>query len=180
LLVLDEAYIDLAPEGTAAPISPDDPRVIRMRTFSKGYGMAGARVGYAIGAAPLIDAFNKVRNHFGMNRAALAGALAALSDQDWMAHVRTEVAQARDRIAQIARDNGLTPLPSATNFVTVDCGSDTAFARHVLEGLVARGVFVRMPFVAPQNRCIRISCGTPADLDLLEVCLPDALRDARG
>jgi histidinol-phosphate aminotransferase len=180
LLVLDEAYIDLAPEGTAAPVSPDDPRVIRMRTFSKGYGMAGARVGYAIGAAPLIDAFNKVRNHFGMNRAALAGALAALSDQDWMAHVRTEVAQARDRIAQIARDNGLTPLPSATNFVTVDCGSDTAFARRVLDGLVARGVFVRMPFVAPQNRCIRISCGTPADLDLLAVCLPDALRDARG
>jgi histidinol-phosphate/aromatic aminotransferase/cobyric acid decarboxylase-like protein len=141
LLVLDEAYIDLAPEGTAAPVSHDDPRVIRMRTFSKGYGMAGARVGYAIGAAPLIDAFNKVRNHFGMNRAALVGALAALQDQDWMAHVRAEVSLARDRIAQIARDNGLTPLPSATNFVTVDCGSDTAFARRVLEGLVARGVF---------------------------------------
>ncbi|MCD1627854.1 MAG: pyridoxal phosphate-dependent aminotransferase [Paracoccaceae bacterium] len=180
LLVLDEAYIDLAPEGTAAPVSHDDPRVIRMRTFSKGYGMAGARVGYAIGAAPLIDAFNKVRNHFGMNRAALAGALAALQDQDWMAHVRIEVAQARDRIAQIARENALTPLPSATNFVTVDCGSDTAFARKVLEGLVARGVFVRMPFVAPQNRCIRISCGTAADLDLLAASLPEALRDARG
>ena len=180
LLVLDEAYIDLAPEGTAAPVSPDDPRVVRMRTFSKGYGMAGARVGYAIGAAPLIDAFNKVRNHFGMNRAALAGALAALEDQDWMAHVRTQVATARDRIAQIARDNGLTPLPSATNFVTVDCGGDGALARRVLDGLVKRGIFVRMPFVAPQNRCIRISCGTPADLDLLAAALPDALHEARA
>jgi histidinol-phosphate aminotransferase len=180
LLVLDEAYIDLAPAGTAAPVSPDDPRVIRMRTFSKGYGMAGARVGYAIGAAPLIDAFNKVRNHFGMNRAALAGALAALDDQDWMTHVRTEVATARDRIAQIARDNGLTPLPSATNFVTVDCGGDGAFAARVRDALVARGIFVRMPFVAPQNRCIRISCGTPADLDLLANHLPAALAEARG
>ena len=180
LLVLDEAYIDLAPTGTAAPIAADDPRVIRMRTFSKGYGMAGARVGYAIGAAPLIDAFNKVRNHFGMNRAALAGALAALSDQDWMTHVRAEVATARDRIAQIARDNGLTPLPSATNFVTVDCGSDGAFAARVRDALVACGIFVRMPFVAPQNRCIRISCGTPADLDLLAAALPDALQAARA
>ncbi len=180
LLVLDEAYVDLAPEGTAAPVSPDDGRVIRMRTFSKGYGMAGARVGYALGAAPLIDAFNKVRNHFGMNRAALAGALAALQDQDWMAQVRHEVAQARDRIAAIARDNGLVALPSATNFVTVDCGGDGAFARRVLEALVAQGVFVRMPFVAPQNRCIRISCGTPADLDLLAAALPAALQQARG
>ena len=179
LLVLDEAYIDLAPEGTAAPVSHDDPRVVRMRTFSKGYGMAGARVGYALGAAPLIDAFNKVRNHFGMNRAALAGALAALDDQGWMAHVRAEVATARDRIAQIARDNGLAPLPSATNFVTVDCGGDGALARRVLEGLVRRGVFVRMPFVAPQNRCIRISCGTAPDLDLLAAVLPDALQEAR-
>ena len=51
LLVLDEAYIDLAPEGTAPPVDPADTRVIRMRTFSKGYGMAGARVGYAIGEA---------------------------------------------------------------------------------------------------------------------------------
>jgi histidinol-phosphate aminotransferase len=179
LLVLDEAYIDLAPAGTAAPIAADDPRVIRMRTFSKGYGMAGARVGYAIGAAPLIDAFNKVRNHFGMNRAALAGALAALNDQDWMAHVRTQVATSRDRIAQIARDNGLTPLPSATNFVTVDCGRDGAFAARVRDALVARGIFVRMPFVAPQNRCIRISCGTLTDLDLLAATLPAAL-DAAG
>ena len=180
LLVLDEAYIDLAPAGTAAPIAADDPRVIRMRTFSKGYGMAGGRVGYAIGAAPLIDAFNKVRNHFGMNRAALAGALAALGDQDWMTHVRAQVATARDRIAQIARDNGLTPLPSATNFVTVDCGSDGAFAARVRDALVAQGIFVRMPFVAPQNRCIRISCGTPADLDLLAAALPKALTTARA
>lgn len=180
LLVLDEAYIDLAPAGTAAPIAADDPRVIRMRTFSKGYGMAGGRVGYAIGAAPLIDAFNKVRNHFGMNRAALAGALAALGDQDWMTHVRAQVATARDRIAQIARDNGLTPLPSATNFVTVDCGSDGAFAARVRDALVAQGIFVRMPFVAPQNRCIRISCGTPADLDLLAAALPKALTIARA
>lgn len=180
LLILDEAYVECAPEGTAAPVAADDPRVIRMRTFSKVYGMAGARVGYALGAPGLIDAFNKIRNHFGMNRAAQAGALAALADQGWLAHVQAQIATARDRISAIARDNGLTPLPSATNFVTVDCGGDGVFARAVLDGIVARGVFVRMPFAAPQNRCIRVSCGLPADLDVFAEVLPQALAAARG
>ena len=178
LLVLDEAYVECAPDGTAAPVAADDPRVIRMRTFSKVYGLAGARVGYAIGAPGLIEAFHKVRNHFGMNRAAQAGALAALNDPDWLAHVQQQISTARDRIGQIARDNGLIPMPSATNFVAIDCGRDGAFAKAVLEGLIAQGIFVRMPFAAPQNRCIRVSCGTANDLDLLSEALPKALATA--
>ncbi|MCA0869586.1 pyridoxal phosphate-dependent aminotransferase [Seohaeicola saemankumensis] len=180
LLVLDEAYVECAPEGTALPLPADDPRVIRMRTFSKVYGMAGARVGYAIGAPDLIAAFNKVRNHFGMNRAAQAGALAALADTDWLTHVTAEISTARDRITAIARDNGLTPLPSATNFVTIDCGGDGDFARAVLSALIERGIFVRMPFAAPQDRCIRLSCGTADDLDAFALALPDALKASRG
>ncbi len=180
LLVLDEAYVECAPEGTTAPVSADDPRVIRMRTFSKVYGMAGARVGYAIGAPGLIEAFNKVRNHFGMNRAAQAGALAALQDANWLSQVQAQIATARDRIGQIARKNGLVPLPSATNFVAIDCGGDGAFAKAVLEGLVAQGIFVRMPFAAPQNRCIRVSCGTVTDLDAFAAALPKALATAKA
>ena len=175
LLVLDEAYVECAPSGTEAIVDPEDPRLIRMRTFSKGYGMAGARVGYAIGSAELIKSFDKIRNHFGMNRAAQAGALAALDDQDWLTHVRSRIEAARARITQIASDNGLTTLPSATNFVAIDCGWDGDFARAVLEGLIAQGIFVRMPFAAPQNRCIRISCGDTADLDLVENAFPKAL-----
>lgn len=178
LLILDEAYVECAPEGTALPLPFDDPRVVRMRTFSKVYGLAGARVGYALGAPALISAFNKVRNHFGMNRAAQAGALAALGDQEYLLQVQEQIAQARDAIGVIARDNGLTPLPSATNFVTIDCGRDASFAKAVLDGIIARGIFVRMPFVAPQNRCIRVSCGTPQMLALLAQALPAALADA--
>ena len=178
LLVLDEAYVEFAPEGTAPPIDPTDRRVIRMRTFSKAYGMAGARVGYAIGHPEVVEGFNKVRNHFGMNRSAQIGALAALRDQNYLSEIIEKVATARDRIARIASDNGLTALPSATNFVTVDCGRDGDFARAVLAALVADGIFVRMPFVAPQDRCIRISAGTDADLDLLAEALPRALKAA--
>lgn len=180
LLILDEAYIECAPEAATLPLPVDDRRVIRMRTFSKAYGMAGARLGYALGHADLISAFNKVRNHFGVNRMGQAGALAALGDTDWLSHVQAEIAASRDRIGQIARDNGLEPLPSATNFVAIDCGADGVFAKAVLDGLVSRGIFVRMPFVAPQNRCIRVSCGSPADLDAFADALPKALADARG
>ncbi|XDA96943.1 pyridoxal phosphate-dependent aminotransferase [Sulfitobacter sp. LCG007] len=180
LFVLDEAYVDCAPEGTALPLPADDPRVIRMRTFSKVYGLAGARVGYAIGHPDLILSFNKVRNHFGMSRAAQAGALAALGDDTWLAEVRRRIAASRERIAGIALSHGLVPVPSATNFVAIDCGGDGAFARRVLDGLIARGIFVRMPFAPPQNRCIRISCGTDDDLDLFAAALPGALEDARA
>jgi histidinol-phosphate aminotransferase len=180
LLVLDEAYVECAPQGTALPVQEDDPRVIRMRTFSKVYGMAGARVGYAIGAPDLILAFNKVRNHFGMNRIAQAGALAALADTEWLAHIRQEIATARARIGEIARQNGLTPLPSATNFVAIDCGRDGIFAKSVVDALVGLGIFVRMPFAAPQDRCIRISAGTKPDLDAFAAALPQALKRAGG
>jgi histidinol-phosphate aminotransferase len=180
LLVLDEAYVDLAPKGTAPRVAADDPRVIRMRTFSKGYGLAGLRVGYGIGAPDLVRAFDKVRNHFGVGRIAQAGALAALADQAWLARVRVKVAEARDGLAAIARQSGLEPLPSATNFVTMDCGQDGDFARAVLRGLVARDIFVRMPFVAPQDRCIRVSCGRPEDLAAFAAALPAALAEARG
>ncbi|ARJ68759.1 pyridoxal phosphate-dependent aminotransferase [Paracoccus contaminans] len=177
LLILDEAYAEFAP---ALPrIDPDDPRILRMRTFSKAYAMAGARIGWAIGAPAVIRAFDRVRNHFGVNRIAQAGALAALGDRAHLAGAVARVVAARDRIAAIARDNGLSALPSATNFVAVDCGGDGDLARAVLAGLAERGVFVRMPWVAPQNRCIRISCGPDAELDALAAALPDALAAAR-
>jgi histidinol-phosphate aminotransferase len=179
LLVLDEAYVEFAPEGTAPPLDPDDARVIRMRTFSKAYGMAGARVGYAIGAPALISAFNKVRNHFGMARISQAGALAALADRDYLLDLRARVSVARGRIADIAAANGLTALPSAANFVAIDCGADGDFARRVLAELIARDIFVRMPFVAQQDRCIRVTAGAPADLDRFERALPEALAAAR-
>lgn len=175
LLVLDEAYAEFAPAEAIPAISADDPRVIRMRTFSKAYGMAGARVGYAIGHPDLIAAFDRVRNHFGMNRISQIGALAALQDQDWLVQGVAQVAAARDRIAAIGARNQLTALSSATNFVALDTHRDGAFARRLVDALAGQGVFVRMPGVAPLNRCIRISCGPDAELDILEQALPRAL-----
>ncbi|MGB0799065.1 MAG: aminotransferase class I/II-fold pyridoxal phosphate-dependent enzyme, partial [Planktomarina sp.] len=153
--------------------------VIRMRIFSKAYGMAGARVGYAIGPKKLIRAFDKVRNHFGMCRISQAGALAALADTQYFDEMRDNVQTAREQINQIALANGLIALPSATNFVAIDCGRDAAFAGRVLANLVNAGIFVRMPGVAPLNRCIRVSCGTPDAMQAFAKALPDALLAAK-
>lgn len=180
LMLLDEAYIDFADDGIAPAMDVANPNVIRFRTFSKAYGMAGARIAYAIAETDIALSFNKVRNHFGVNKLAQIGALAALGDQAYLRDVRDKVAAARARIAEIAAGHGLSVLPSQTNFVAVDCGRDGDFARAVLKNLVADGIFVRMPGVAPMDRCIRVSAGTEADLDAFADALPGALKAAEA
>jgi histidinol-phosphate aminotransferase len=179
LLCLDEAYIEFAPQGTAPAWDVSDPRVIRFRTFSKAHGMAGMRIGYAIAAPEVAAAFDRVRNHFGVTRMAQIAAMAALEDTAYLGNVQAQVAAARDRIGEIAAANGLSCLDSATNFVAVDCGADGGFARRVLAELLKRDLFVRMPGIAPLDRCIRISAGREGDLDLLAAALPQALAAAR-
>jgi histidinol-phosphate aminotransferase len=179
LLCLDEAYCDTAPQADLLPVDVGNAQVLRFRTFSKAYGLAGARIGYCLGEAKVIRAFEKIRNHYGINRVGQIGALAALEDQEYLAEAVARIARAREVIGAIARDNGLQPLPSAANFVTIDCGGDGDFAKRVLDALIAQDVFVRMPGVAPLNRCIRVSCGRDEDLAVLADTLPLALAAAR-
>eukprot|EP00119_Amphimedon_queenslandica_P006125 XP_011406630.1 PREDICTED: uncharacterized protein LOC105314256 [Amphimedon queenslandica] len=159
LLVLDEAYIEFAPPSAILPLDVEDRMVIRMRTFSKAHGMAGARIGYAIADAGTIKAIGKIRNHFGINRIAQVGALASLMDEDFVAGVASEVGKGRDEYHALARRLGLASIPSAANFVAIDVGSGDR-ARSLLTRLAEHGVFVRMPGVAPLDRCIRITVGT--------------------
>src|SRR5260221_6150 len=104
-------------------IAADDRRVIRLRTFSKAHGVAGMRVGYALGAPATIRPFDKIRNHFGMTRLSLAAALASLADPGHVAGVVEAVAAGRRDYAEMARSLGLEALPSATNFVAIDLGT---------------------------------------------------------
>ena len=180
MLVLDEAYGETAPQSAIPPLDLDRPNIIRTRTFSKAYGLAGLRCGYAIGEAETIRAFDKVRNHFGVNKMAQVAGQAALADQDYLRSVVGRVVAGRDRIAGIARRNGLLPIASATNFVTIDCGADGAFALKVLQALIARGVFVRKPMAPRLDRCIRVSVGLDAEMAIFEGELPGALAAARG
>jgi histidinol-phosphate aminotransferase len=178
LVLLDEAYCETAPAGTLPPLEPDRPNLIRTRTFSKAYGLAGMRIGYAIGEAGLIKAFDKVRNHFGITRASQAAALAALGDDDWLRSVVARVAAARRRLYAIAQENGLAAVESATNFVAIDCGRDGPFAMNVLKALERRGVFVRKPAAPGLDQHIRISVGPEREMNIVAAELPHALREA--
>ncbi len=176
VLALDEAYIECAPDGLAMPIDVSNPQVLRFRTFSKAYGMAGARVGYVIGHPEVVSAFDKVRNHYGMNRIGQIGALQAILDQKYMNEIRQKISAGRDRIHAIAASHSLKSIQSATNFVSIDCGRDSGFAKSLLAEILQRGVFIRMPGVDPQSRCIRISVGLEEELDIFEEEFASALK----
>ncbi len=160
LLILDQAYVEFAPPGTVYPSAPGDPAVLALRTFSKAYGMAGARIGYAVAGAETIAAFDKVRLHFGVNLVAQAGALAALKDERFLDQVVAAVAQGREEYAALGRELGLPPLPSATNFVSLDAGSGER-AKALLERLADEGVFIRVPGAPALDRCVRVTVGLP-------------------
>ncbi|MBZ9706710.1 pyridoxal phosphate-dependent aminotransferase [Mesorhizobium sp. ESP7-2] len=180
MLVLDEAYGELGPASALPPIDISRPNVIRMRTFSKAYGLAGIRCGYALAETQVISDFEKIRNHYGVSRMAQIAGVEALADQTYLETVVARVAAGRRRITDIAEQNGLRPLASATNFVTIDCGHDGAFALKVLQGLLSRDVFIRKPMAPGLDRCIRVSVGLDHELDIFAEELPGALAAARG
>jgi histidinol-phosphate aminotransferase len=175
MLILDEAYGDVAQPEMLPIIDVETPNVLRYRTFSKAYGLAGLRIGAVFGPPEAVSAFDRVRNHFEMSRMAQVAALVALADKDYLEQTINYIKQSRDSIHQIARDCGLRSVPSATNFVSVDCGRDGIFAKQVMDGLIDRRIFVRKPFAPILDRCIRVSCGPEAEMSLFANALRDTL-----
>lgn len=161
LLFLDEAYADFV-SPDALPPDTIDPRTIRTRTFSKAYGLAGARIGYALASAEIIAVFQKLRLHFGVNRTGQIGALAALDDDAFLRGVIAEVARGRDDYHALAARHGLPSLPSSTNFVCIGIGSK-AQAEAMVGALLEGGVFVRKPWAPPIDGFIRVTVGTAGE-----------------
>jgi len=176
LLILDEAYSDFAPAGSLPTLDPEDPRVIRIRTFSKAHGMAGARIGYAIGARGLIAAFDKIRHHFGVTRLSQEAALASLGDQHFIATVERLVAEGRRDYETLAASLGLKALPSATNFVAIDMGDGDRARRTLATLLSDEAVFLRMPGVPPLDHLIRVTVGTPPERQAFAAALKRVLQ----
>lgn len=177
LLFLDEAYADFVAPGDLPP-DVIDPRTIRTRTFSKAYGMAGARIGYALASAEIVTTFQKLRLHFGVNRTAQIGALAALDDGAFLRGVIAEVERGRDEYHAVAAKHGLPSLPSATNFVCIGIGTK-AEADAVLAALLERGVFVRKPWAPPIDGYVRVTVGTAPQREAFAHAFAEALDGVR-
>lgn len=174
ILMLDEAYIEFMNGTPTLPLQCNDKRVIRFRTFSKAYGLAGMRIGYAMAHEDIIAGYNRIRNHFGVNRLAQAAAIASIQDQSFIQHVVKLVNNGRQRIYDLADELSLNYLPSATNFVAVDMGSRSHADALVLQ-LAEKGVFIRKPNMDPQNRYIRIGVGTEQEHEYLTQTLSTLL-----
>ena len=159
LVVLDEAYIDFAP-----PDAPDALALIHryrnllsLRTFSKVYGLASLRLGYALGDAGLIGTLSRVRSPVNVNALAQAAALAALEDDAFYRHVLTENQRGRELYYAELDRLGLRYLPTAGNFIMFDTGRDAALLE--LEFL-KRGILVRNGAEFGMPACLRVTIGT--------------------
>jgi histidinol-phosphate aminotransferase len=173
-LVLDEAYSDFVP---AAELLPEriDPRVIRLRTFSKAYGLAGARIGYCLAAPAVVQTFQKIRHHYGVNRTAQIGALAALGERRFVEGAVAEIVRGREEYRALGARLGLGTLPSHTNFVCFDLGS-RARAEAMVAELLRRAVFVRKPGAPPLDGYIRVTVGAASERVRFGCALADALE----
>ena len=137
--------------------------------------MAGARIGYTIADSEIISSFEKVRHHFGVNRLAQIGALAALSDRAFVNRAIASVEEGRAEFTALGEELGLPALPSATNFVTFDAG-DAQRAAGILGALQDLDVFVRKPGVPPLDRCFRVTVGTEEERAFFSEALRQIVR----
>ena len=174
LVVLDEAYIEYTSAGfpDASAWLGEFPNLVVTRTFSKAYGLAGLRVGYAVSHAAVADALNRVRQAFNVNSIALAAATAALQDQE---HVAKSVAA--NRAAQSEVRSGLDALrlrhyPSEGNFILLDCGRP---ALPIYEAMLRLGVIVRLVGGYGLPNHLRITLGTQAQNQRMLAALKQAL-----
>ena len=178
LLFLDEAYADFVDESELLPQRLDG-RVLRVRTFSKAYGMAGARIGYMVSSPRNVLTFQKIRLHYGVNRNAQIGALAALRDTAFKDYVIEAVAQGRAEYYAVAKQLGCAYLESCTNFVCIDFGSNDR-ATAIMDRLLSYGVFVRKPSAPPLDRFVRVSVGTVEERKEFAARLQRVVADLPG
>jgi histidinol-phosphate aminotransferase len=176
LVVLDEAYNEyLAPDLRADTVKwlKRHPNLIVTRTFSKAYGLAGLRVGYALAQPTVADVMNRVRQPFNVNSIALAAAAAALNDMEFVARSYAENLNGLRQLEEGARALGLEYIPSHGNFLTIRVGK----AAEIYKRLLRRSVIVRpiAGYGLPEH--LRVTVGTAQENEKFLAALSASLKD---
>jgi len=177
IVVVDEAYNEyLPPELKSETVKwlKRHPNLVVTRTFSKAYGLAGLRVGYALAHPSVADVMNRVRQPFNVNSLALAAATAALDDMEFVARSYAENLQGMRQLEEGARSLGLEWIPSRGNFITIRVGK----ANEIYRRLLRRGVIVRPvggPYELPEH--LRVTVGTAAENEKFLAALAASLKD---
>ncbi len=177
LVVLDEAYNEYLPADLRADSVKwlkRHPNLVITRTFSKAYGLAGLRAGYALAHASVADVMNRVRQPFNVNSLALAAATAALDDMEFVAKSYAANLQGMRQLEEGARSLGLDYIPSFGNFLTIKVGK----AADVYKRLLRRGVIVRPVgggYQLPEH--LRVTIGTAEENQKFLAALAASLKD---
>jgi histidinol-phosphate aminotransferase len=165
LVVIDAAYheyVDDPEHADAVAEHGDRANVVVLRTFSKIYGLAGLRIGYAVGPAPVCAALAKVRRPFDLTAPAQVAAVASVGESGEIMRRRAMNAEGLTRLESAVRAHGFDPVPSVGNFLYVDTGSD---ASDFYERLLREGIIVRPLAGFGSTTAIRVSVGTPDEID---------------
>jgi len=176
VVVADEAYVDYVEPGERIRREDDvdeGRHVVILRTFSKIYGLAGLRLGYAIADPVLLRYLHSVQEPFNVNRAALAAGLASLGRSGEVAQRRATVTAARDRFAAAIARDGIRTLPSGGNFVLAEVGVDDVELTRSLE---PRGVLIRPAHDMGLPGWVRVTIGPEEAMDRAAA----AIGDVRG
>ena len=179
LLVIDAAYAEYVTRpdyDCGAALVDAGENTVMTRTFSKIFGMGGARLGWCYAPPAVVDVLNRMRPPFNVSAQTAAAAMAALAEPDWVAASCEHNTQARERLAQRLSQLGLTVYPSAANFLLVDFESpERAAAADVF--LRTHGIIVRNVKSYGLPSCLRITIGTDEDCGLVAETLNSFAHD---
>lgn len=180
VVIVDEAYVDFGAESAVSLLGEYDNLLI-VQTFSKARSLAGLRIGFAFGSADLIAALNTVKNSinsYTLDRMALAAAQASVEDESYTYDTCMAIAKTREKTVGKLTEMGFRVIPSKANFIFAS--HSTVPARFLFEQLKERGVLVRY-FNKPRiDNFLRITIGTPEDMDALTTTLAEILEEAHG
>jgi histidinol-phosphate aminotransferase len=180
-VLIDEAYFEFQSEefcgGTLLPALASHPNLFVARTFSKAYGLAGLRLGVLVGDPEQIGYIRRLSEPFNVSSLALACVEEALADQAFVREHVAQVKQGREQLAQLFQELGLRFWPSQTNFVQVRVGAST---QVFVESMQRRGILVRDSSANPGcEGCVRITVGTPEQMDKVLRAIREAVADTR-
>ena len=178
LLVLDAAYAEYVTDPDYEPgaaLVEAGTNTVMTRTFSKIFGLGGARLGWCYAPPAVVDILNRVRGPFNVNAAALAAGLAALSEPGWVERCVAHNTEWRARLSEGLRAAGIGVRPSHGNFVLADFGTP-ARAKAADEALRARGIIVRAMGAYSLPHCLRITVGTAEECGMVVEALTAFMR----